>query len=76
MDIVSRYARRVIAFYDGRIIADGRPTACCATPRVRRYVIGEEIRMLRLDGISVSIGPVGILRNVEPRSRATANSPA
>ena len=25
MDIVERYADRVVAFYDGRIIADGAP---------------------------------------------------
>jgi branched-chain amino acid transport system ATP-binding protein len=42
MDIVSRYAQRVIAFYDGRVIADGVPSAVLASPEVRRYVIGED----------------------------------
>jgi branched-chain amino acid transport system ATP-binding protein len=42
MDIVSRYAHRVIAFYDGRVIADGSPSAVLASPQVRRYVIGED----------------------------------
>lgn len=40
MDIVSRYARRVIAFYEGRILADGRTDAVLAHEEVRRYVIG------------------------------------
>src|SRR5262245_46855116 len=31
MEIVSRYASRVIAFYEGRIIADGEPRAVFAT---------------------------------------------
>ncbi|HVL59247.1 MAG TPA: ATP-binding cassette domain-containing protein [Burkholderiaceae bacterium] len=41
MDIVRRYAQRVLAFYDGRIIGDGDPGAVLDTPDVRRYVIGE-----------------------------------
>ena len=44
MDIVSRYAGRVVAFYDGRIIADGMPTAVLRSEEVRRYVIGEDVR--------------------------------
>jgi branched-chain amino acid transport system ATP-binding protein len=43
MDIVSRYAHRVIAFYDGRVIADGSPESVLASEGVRRYVIGEKI---------------------------------
>ena len=41
MDIVERYASRVVAFYSGRIIADGEPTQALATDDVRRYVTGE-----------------------------------
>jgi branched-chain amino acid transport system ATP-binding protein len=41
MDIVARYAGRVIAFYAGRIIADDVPAAALATDDVRRYVTGE-----------------------------------
>lgn len=44
MDIVSRYAGRVVAFYDGRIIADGSPQAVLRSDEVRRYVIGEDVR--------------------------------
>jgi branched-chain amino acid transport system ATP-binding protein len=42
MDIVQRYAQRVIAFYDGRVIGDGPPAAVLASAEVRRYVIGED----------------------------------
>ena len=41
MDIVRRYARRVIGFYSGRVIADGAPAQALATDDVRRYVTGE-----------------------------------
>ncbi len=40
MDIVERYADRVVAFYSGRIIADDTPAAALAAPDVRRYVTG------------------------------------
>jgi branched-chain amino acid transport system ATP-binding protein len=41
MEIVRRYTERVLAFYDGKIIADG-PTARVLEDRdVRRYVVGE-----------------------------------
>jgi len=43
MDIVARFAGRVIAFYDGGIIADGSPDTVLRAENVRRYVIGEEI---------------------------------
>jgi branched-chain amino acid transport system ATP-binding protein len=42
MDIVSRYAARVVAFHDGRVIADGEPGRVLGDAEVRRYVIGEE----------------------------------
>jgi branched-chain amino acid transport system ATP-binding protein len=41
MDIVNRYASRVVAFYSGRIIADDTPEVALATDDVRRYVTGE-----------------------------------
>ncbi len=40
MDIVERYADRVVAFYSGRIIADDVPKVALATDDVRRYVTG------------------------------------
>jgi branched-chain amino acid transport system ATP-binding protein len=42
MEIVRRYTQRVLAFYDGRIIADGAPQQVLDDPEVRRYVVGEE----------------------------------
>ena len=40
MDIVNRYASRVIAFYSGRVLADGAPRAVLADAEVQRYVTG------------------------------------
>ncbi len=40
MDIVTRYADRVVAFYAGRIIADDPPDAVLADEQVQRYVTG------------------------------------
>jgi branched-chain amino acid transport system ATP-binding protein len=40
MEVVSRFAGRVIAFYDGRIIADAPPQEALANPEVKRYVVG------------------------------------
>jgi branched-chain amino acid transport system ATP-binding protein len=43
MELVERYAGRVIAFYEGRVIADGPPAAVLADADVRRYVVGAEL---------------------------------
>jgi branched-chain amino acid transport system ATP-binding protein len=40
MEIVSRYADRVVAFYQGRILADGEPGHVLKDQEVRRYVTG------------------------------------
>ena len=40
MEIVSRYSDRVVAFYQGRILADGEPHHVLKDPEVRRYVTG------------------------------------
>jgi branched-chain amino acid transport system ATP-binding protein len=40
MDIVRRYAQRVLAFYEGRIIADGVAEQVLNNDEVRRYVVG------------------------------------
>jgi len=42
MEIVQRYASRVVAFYSGRILADGPPGPVLADPEVRRHVTGAE----------------------------------
>jgi len=40
MEIVGRYTHRILAFYEGRIIADGDPATVLNDGEVRRYVIG------------------------------------
>ncbi len=40
MDIVARYSERVLAFYDGRIIANDGPDEVLSDPQVQRYVTG------------------------------------
>jgi len=45
MEIVSRYTHRVLAFYEGRIIADGDPSAVLHDSEVRKYVIGEDVHV-------------------------------
>ena len=42
MDIVRRYTGRILAFYDGRVIADGPPADVLDDEEVKRYVIGED----------------------------------
>lgn len=41
MEIVTRYAQRVIAFYDGCVIADAPAQEAMAEPEVRELIIGE-----------------------------------
>ena len=40
MEVVSRFAQRVLAFYDGRIIADAPPAVALQDPEVKRHVVG------------------------------------
>ena len=40
MEVVSRFAQRVLAFYDGRIIADAPPAVALQDAEVRRHVVG------------------------------------
>jgi branched-chain amino acid transport system ATP-binding protein len=43
MEVVSRFSERVLAFYDGRVIADAAPEVALADPDVQRYVVGGEL---------------------------------
>jgi len=43
MEIVERYASRVLAFYEGRVLADGPPAQVLADADVKAYVIGTEL---------------------------------
>jgi len=41
MEIIERYVTRVLAFYEGRIIADDPPGVALNDPAVREYIIGD-----------------------------------
>ncbi len=43
MELVERYAKRVLAFYNGLVIADADSRQALADPQVREYVVGKEI---------------------------------
>jgi branched-chain amino acid transport system ATP-binding protein len=44
MEIVERFAERVLAFYDGTVIADGTPAATLADARVQALISGSRPR--------------------------------
>ncbi|MCZ7659657.1 MAG: ABC transporter ATP-binding protein [Xanthobacteraceae bacterium] len=44
MEIIGRYADRVLAFYDGTIIADGPPAEALANERVQTLISGTKLR--------------------------------
>jgi branched-chain amino acid transport system ATP-binding protein len=52
MDIVRRYTERILAFYEGRIIADDTPDTVLNDDEVRKYVTG--IRHARVTGRAAS----------------------
>jgi branched-chain amino acid transport system ATP-binding protein len=43
MEVVERYAPRVVAFYDGKVIADGPTAEALGNAEVREYVVGREL---------------------------------
>jgi branched-chain amino acid transport system ATP-binding protein len=43
MDVVARYADRVLVFAEGTILADDRPETVFANPAVRAHVLGEGV---------------------------------
>jgi len=43
MELIERHSTRVIAFYEGRIIAEGDPGHVLGDPDVRQYVVGPEL---------------------------------
>jgi branched-chain amino acid transport system ATP-binding protein len=45
MEIIGRFADRVLAFYDGTIIADGPPTEALANERVQTLISGTKLRV-------------------------------
>jgi len=49
MDIVERYADRVLAFYDGAVIADGPPLEILENPRVQELISGPKLRIAAVE---------------------------
>ena len=41
MDIIRRYSKRVLAFYSGKIIADGEPQKGFRTKRCTQFIVGK-----------------------------------
>jgi branched-chain amino acid transport system ATP-binding protein len=54
MEIVERYADRVLAFYDGTVIADGPPAEALHDPKVKQYVVGETLHRPSQPGAAVA----------------------
>ena len=50
MEIITRYTHRVLAFSEGRIIADGEPEVALNDPEVRKYIIGETLHAKQRGG--------------------------
>jgi branched-chain amino acid transport system ATP-binding protein len=44
MEIVEKFADRVLAFYDGTVIADGPPAETLGQPRVQELITGVKVR--------------------------------
>lgn len=42
MEVVQRYAKRVLVFNDGKVIADGKPDDVMSDPEVKKTVLGGE----------------------------------
>jgi branched-chain amino acid transport system ATP-binding protein len=49
MEIVARFAERVLAFYEGEVIADGSPAATLGDSRVQAYITGTRRLSLAAD---------------------------
>jgi branched-chain amino acid transport system ATP-binding protein len=49
MEIVEAFAPRVMAFYEGQVLADGNVDNVLDDPKVREYVIGSEFHRQEVD---------------------------
>ena len=47
MELVERYADRVLAFYQGMVIADADTRQTLSDPQVREYIVGQELHRSR-----------------------------
>ena len=54
MEIVERYADRVLAFYDGTVIADGPPDEVLHDEKVKQFVVGETLHRTARQGAAAA----------------------
>jgi branched-chain amino acid transport system ATP-binding protein len=57
MELVERYAKRVLAFYNGLVIADAGTRQALADPQVREYVVGKELHRTHAPRERIDAGP-------------------
>ena len=71
MEIVQRFADRVLAFYDGTVIADGSPAEALGDERVREFITGTLIRSKdgKLSAGRASMLKVSALARLDRRRR-------
>lgn len=50
MDVIARYSTRVMAFYDGRVLADGPTNAVLRNEDVQKLVVGHHLDLDELQG--------------------------
>ena len=75
MDIVSRFADRVLAFYDGTVIADGAPAIALADEQVQVLISGTKLRTACARGRRPCLRcPTSASRSVRSRSSAMPRS--
>jgi branched-chain amino acid transport system ATP-binding protein len=75
MEIVGRYAQRVLAFYEGRILADGAPAEVLGHDRVKEHVIGRSVAARR-GGVAMASPEHGGAGAAGPRGGGNAGSTA
>ncbi|PHS79674.1 MAG: ABC transporter ATP-binding protein [Rhodospirillaceae bacterium] len=49
MDVIARYSTRLLAFYDGRVLADGPTSKVIRDEKVRKLVIGNHLDLDKLE---------------------------
>ncbi len=50
MDVIARYSTRVLAFYDGRVLADGPTLDVMRDENVQKLVVGHHLDLDELEG--------------------------
>ena len=74
MEIVARFADRVLAFYDGTVIADGTPAATLADARVQALISGTSAEGRCRHRRRCLRSPTSTSRSARSRSSATPRS--